>query len=476
MTDANDVQTRTERDTFGEVRVPADAYWGAQTQRAVENFPIGTDRMPRPLIHAFGLQKAACADANVRIGGLDPVIGDAIRAAALEVAEGRLDDHFPLSVWQSGSGTQTNMNVNEVIAYRARELLAEAGRTDVRVHPNDDVNRSQSTNDSFPTAMHIAIVREATGRLLPALTALAATLEAKAWAYRDLVKTGRTHLQDATPLTVGQEMSGWAAQVRASAERVERALDEVYPLAQGGTAVGTGINTPPGFRDAFFAALSGLTDLPFRPAANTFAALAAHDGVVAFSGALNAAACALTKIANDVRLLGSGPRCGIGELILPANEPGSSIMPGKVNPTQAESLTMVCARVMGNHTAATVGGMSGHLELNVYKPLLALVALESVRLLADGAESFRLRCIEGLEPNEVRIRETMNRSLMLVTALAPHIGYDKASAIAKKAHVEGTTLRDAALALGVVSGDDFDRWVDVRRMALGSDDETGTNG
>lgn len=452
--------TRTERDSFGEMHIPADALWGAQTQRAVENFPIGDDRMPPPLLHAFGLQKAACAVANMAVGGLDRTVGEAIVRAAEEVAAGRLDAHFPLSVWQSGSGTQTNMNVNEVIAHRAMQLAPE-----VKIHPNDDVNRAQSTNDSFPTATHIALGREATARLLPALDALAETLEAKAVEWPDLVKTGRTHLQDATPITVGQEMSGWAAQVRQAAARVRVSLDEIWPLAQGGTAVGTGVNAPPGFRGAFMAEIARLTDLPFRSADNRYAALSAHDGVVAFSGALNAAACALTKIANDVRLLGSGPRCGLGELILPANEPGSSIMPGKVNPTQAESLTMVCARVIGNHTAATIGAMNGHLQLNVYKPLLALVTLESLRLLGDGAESFRLRCIEGLHPNEPRIRETMDRSLMLVTALAPHIGYDAATAIAKKAHAEGTTLRDAALALGHVTGEDFDRWVDARAMA-----------
>ncbi|MFA7430497.1 MAG: class II fumarate hydratase [Rhodospirillaceae bacterium] len=460
-----DLDMRTERDSFGEMHIPANALWGAQTQRAVQNFPIGTDRMPPPLIHAFGLQKTACAVANMAVGKLDRGIGEAIVQAAGEVASGSLDAHFPLSVWQSGSGTQTNMNVNEVIAHRAMQLHPK-----LRVHPNDEVNRAQSTNDSFPTATHIAIGREAVNRLLPALDALAETLEAKAALWPDVVKTGRTHLQDATPITVGQEMSGWAAQVRQAASRVRVALDEIWPLAQGGTAVGTGVNAPPGFRGAFMAEIGRLTGLPFRAADNRYAAMAAHDGVVAFSGALNAAACALTKIASDVRLLGSGPRCGIGELVLPPNEPGSSIMPGKVNPTQAESLTMVCARVIGNHVAATVGGMNGHLQLNVYKPLLALVTLESLALLADGAESFRLRCIDGLEPNLGRIAETMDRSLMLVTALAPHIGYDASTAIAKKAHAEGTTLRDAALALGHVTGDDFDRWVDARAMARDPED------
>lgn len=452
--------TRTERDSFGEMHIPAEALWGPQTQRAVENFPIGDHRLPPPLIHAFGLQKAACAVANMAVGGLDRAVGEAIVRAAQEVAAGTHDAHFPLAVWQSGSGTQSNMNVNEVIAHRAMQLAPGTA-----IHPNDDVNRAQSTNDSFPTAMHIAIGREATTRLLPALDALADALEAKAARWPALVKTGRTHLQDATPITVGQEMSGWAAQVRQSAARVRAALEEIWPLAQGGTAVGTGVNAPPGFRGAFISEIARLTGLPFRAADNRYAALAAHDGVVAFSGALNATACALTKIANDIRLLGSGPRCGIGELILPANEPGSSIMPGKVNPTQSESLTMVCARVMGNHATATIAGMNGHLELNVYKPLLALVTLESIALLGDGAASFRLRCVDGMQPNERRIAETMDRSLMLVTALAPHIGYDKATAIAKKAHADGSTLREAALALGHVSGDDFDRWVDAAAMA-----------
>ncbi|MGC2855381.1 class II fumarate hydratase [Novispirillum sp. DQ9] len=457
--------TRSERDSFGEMQIPAEALWGPQTQRAVENFPIGDHRMPPPLLHAFGLQKAACAVANMAVGGLDRAVGEAIVRAAGEVAAGILDAHFPLVVWQSGSGTQTNMNVNEVIAHRAMQLAQGQLAPGTRIHPNDDVNRSQSTNDSFPTATHIALGRQAMDRLLPALDALAGALEGKAALWPDLVKTGRTHMQDATPITVGQEMSGWAAQVRQSAARVRAALEEIWPLAQGGTAVGTGVNAPPGFRGAFMAEIARLTGLPFRAADNRYAALAAHDGVVAFTGALNATACALTKIANDVRLLGSGPRCGIGELVLPANEPGSSIMPGKVNPTQAESLTMVCARVIGNHVTATIGGMNGHLELNVYKPLLALVTLESLTLLADGADSFRLRCIDGLEPDARRIAETMDRSLMLVTALAPRIGYDKATAIAKKAHADGATLRDAALALGHVSGEDFDRWVDARAMA-----------
>jgi len=453
---------RIERDTLGEVKVPAKAYWGAQTQRAKDNFRIGTDRMPLPVIHAFGYQKAAAATAHMKLGTLDDTRGAAIRRAALEVAEGAWDEHFPLPVWQTGSGTQTNMNVNEVIARRARDI---AGGPDI--HPNDHVNRGQSTNDSFPTAMHIAFAREVTGRLLPALDHMAGVLDAKAETYRDLVKTGRTHLQDATPLTLGQEISGWSEQVRAGRERIAVALDEIYPLAQGGTAVGTGLNAPEGFVAAFVEAVAALTHLPFRPARNRFAALAAHDGAVALSGALNALACALMKIANDVRLLGSGPRCGLGELILPANEPGSSIMPGKVNPTQSEALTQLCCQVMGNHTAVTVAGSQGHMELNVYKPVIAHAVLSSIRLLADGALSFTDHCLEGLEADEARIRATVDRSLMLVTALAPHIGYDKAAEIAKTAHRDDATLREAALALGYVTAEDFDLWVDPSRMIHG---------
>jgi fumarate hydratase class II len=450
---------RVETDTLGAVRVPASALWGAQTQRARENFPIGTERMPLPIIHAFGLQKAAAAGAHRRLGTLDEGRAKAIRQAALEVADGRWDGHFPLPVWQTGSGTQTNMNLNEVIAHRARQVAGTES-----IHPNDDVNKGQSTNDSFPTAMHIAFAREVTGRLLPALRSMADVLDAKAATYKDLVKTGRTHLQDATPLTLGQEISGWAAQVRAALLRVEAALEEIYPLAQGGTAVGTGLNAPEGFADAFIEEICDLTGLPFRPATNRFAALAAHDGAVALSGALNTLACALTKVANDVRLLGSGPRCGLGELILPANEPGSSIMPGKVNPTQSEALTQLCCQVMGNHVAVTMAGAQGQMELNVYKPLIAHAVLTSIRLLADGAASFTDRCLRGLEADETAIRATVGRSLMLVTALAPHIGYDKAAEIAKTAHRDGTTLREAALALGHVAAEDFDRWVDPARM------------
>lgn len=458
----NSEEWRTERDTLGEVKVPRKAYWGAQTQRALENFPIGTERMPLPVIHAFGLQKAAAAGAHLRLATMEEGRAIAIRRAALEVANGAWDDHFPLPVWQTGSGTQTNMNVNEVIARRARDIASG-----LDIHPNDHVNRGQSTNDSFPTAMHIAFAREVTSRLLPALEGMVKVLDRKAERYAGLVKTGRTHLQDATPLTLGQEISGWAEQVRAGHERISAALEEIWPLAQGGTAVGTGLNAPKGFVDAFIGELRGLTDLPFRAARNRFAALAAHDGAVHLSGALNTLAVALMKIANDVRLLGSGPRCGLGELVLPANEPGSSIMPGKVNPTQSEALTQLCCQVMGNHTAVTVAGSQGHMELNVFKPVIAHAILSSIRLLADGAESFTARCLEGLEANEAHIQDTVDRSLMLVTALAPHIGYDKAAAIAKAAHRDGTTLRRAALDLGYVSEEEFDRWVVPERMIRG---------
>lgn len=453
---------RTERDTLGEIKVPTKAYWGAQTQRAKENFPIGTEGMPLPVIHAFGVQKASAAGAHMRLGTLDEGRGMAIRRAALEVAEGAWDEHFPLPVWQTGSGTQTNMNVNEVIARRAREIA-----NGLDIHPNDHVNRGQSTNDSFPTAMHIAFAREVTGRLLPALEGMVTVLEAKAATYKDLVKTGRTHLQDATPLTLGQEISGWAEQVRAGHDRINAALEEIWPLAQGGTAVGTGLNAPEGFVEAFVAEVKEHTGLPFRPARNRFAALAAHDGAVHLSGTLNTLAAALMKIANDVRLLGSGPRCGLGELRLPANEPGSSIMPGKVNPTQSEALTQLCCQVMGNHTTVTVAGSQGHMELNVFKPVIAQAVLSSVRLLADGATSFTDRCLVGLEADEARIRETVDRSLMLVTALAPRIGYDKAAEIAKTAHKDGTTLRQVALDLGYVTAEEFDRWVDPARMISG---------
>ncbi len=460
--------TRTETDSLGAVQVPSDRYWGAQTQRSLENFPIGGERMPLALIRAFALQKQAAARANRRLGELEPAIADAIDDAAAAIAAGELDGEFPLVVWQTGSGTQTNMNLNEVISNRANESLGSGRGTKSPVHPNDHVNRSQSSNDSFPTAMHVAAVREIHARLLPGLRRLNVALAAKAAAFADIVKIGRTHLQDATPLTLGDAVGAWACQTELAIERVEAALPRLYRVAQGGTAVGTGVNAPAGFATAFAEELAALTGLPFVTAPNKFEALAAHDAVVEASGALNTVAASLMKIANDIRLLGSGPRCGLGELVLPANEPGSSIMPGKVNPTQAEALTQVCARVMGNHITITVSGASGHMELNVFKPVMIDALLQSVRLLGDAAASFAERCVEGMEADRDRIADLLGRSLMLVTALAPHVGYDAAARIAKTAHAEGTTLRDAALRLGLVGADDFDRWVRPEAM-LGPD-------
>ncbi|MEQ9330892.1 class II fumarate hydratase [Thalassobaculum sp.] len=456
--------TRTETDSLGAVEVPADRYWGAQTQRSLDNFPIGGERMPAALIHAFALQKQAAARANRRLGALEPGIADAIEGAAAAIAAGELDDEFPLVVWQTGSGTQTNMNLNEVIANRANEALGSERGGKSPVHPNDHVNRSQSSNDSFPTAMHVAAIREIHGRLMPGLGRLHAALAGKAEAFADIVKIGRTHLQDATPLRLGDAVGAWAHQVAMGIERVEATLPRLYRVAQGGTAVGTGVNAPEGFATAFAEELAALTGLPFVTAPNKFEALAAHDAVVEASGALNTVAVSLMKIANDVRLLGSGPRCGLGELILPANEPGSSIMPGKVNPTQAEALTQVCARVMGNHATVTIAGASGHMELNVFKPVMIDALLQSARLLGDAAASFAERCVEGLEADRDRIADLLGRSLMLVTALAPHIGYDAAAKIAKTAHADGSTLREAALRLGLVGADDFDRWVRPEAM------------
>ena len=456
---ANDLRTRVETDSMGAVRVPADRYWGAQTQRSLENFRIGTERMPAPLIHALGLQKQAAALANVTLGVLDPALGQAIAEAAAEVAAGRLDDHFPLKVWQTGSGTQTNMNANEVIANRAIERLGGTLGSKSPIHPNDHVNLSQSSNDSIPTAMHIAAALEIHHRLRPALARLQAALDDKARRFAGLIKVGRTHAQDATPITLGQEFSGYAAQVTLGIARLGDALPRLYPLAQGGTTVGTGVNAPEGFDRAFADTLAGLTGLPFVPAANKFEALASHDSLVELSGALNVLAVSFMKIANDIRFLGSGPRAGLGELLLPENEPGSSIMPGKVNPTQAEAVTMVATRVMGNHVTVTVAGSQGHFELNVFKPVIADAVLQSIRLLADAAASFAERCIEGLAADEAHLRRLVDDSLMLVTALSPHIGYDAAARIAKKAHLENTGLKQAALALGLVSADDFDRWV-----------------
>ncbi len=451
--------TRIERDSMGEVEVPADRYWGAQTQRSLQNFRIGTETMPEPLIRAFGLQKQAAARANHALGALPSDLFPAIDQAAAEVAAGRLSDHFPLKVWQTGSGTQTNMNVNEVIANRATEILGGSLGDKALVHPNDHVNRGQSTNDSFPTAMHIAAAREVTGALIPALERLREALEGRAIAFADIVKIGRTHLQDATPLTLGQEFSGYVRQTELAVERLRATLPRVLQLAQGGTAVGTGLNAADGFRERFCEELRTLTRLPFEPAPNTFEAMAAHDALVELSGMLNTIATSLMKIANDIRLLGSGPRCGLGELRLPENEPGSSIMPGKVNPTQAEALTMACCQVMGNHVAITMAGAQGHMELNAFKPVIAYACLQSTRLLTDAAASFTDHCVVGIEANRDRIADLLHRSLMLVTALNPHIGYDKAAEVAKRAHKTGGTLKQAAADLGYVTPEDFDRLV-----------------
>jgi fumarate hydratase class II len=451
--------TRRESDTMGTVEVPADRYWGAQTQRSLENFRIGGERMPAPLVRALGIQKKAAALANMALGLLDRRIGEAIVKAADEVIDLKLLEHFPLVVWQTGSGTQTNMNANEVIANRAIELLGGTIGSKTPVHPNDHVNMSQSSNDSFPAAMHIAAVEEIFRRLLPSLRALHEALEAKAKEFADIVKIGRTHLQDATPLTLGQEFSAYARQVELGVARVEACLPRLFLLAQGGTAVGTGLNAKKGFAERFAAEAERITGLPFVTNPNKFEALASHDTMIEASGALNVLAASLTKIANDIRLLGSGPRSGLGEIHLPENEPGSSIMPGKVNPTQAEAMTMVCAQVMGNHVTITVAGAQGHFELNVFKPVIIYNLLQSVRLLADACDSFRENCVVGIEANRERIDELLRRSLMLVTALNPRIGYDKAAAVAKKAHKEGTTLKEAALALGYVSAEEFDRWV-----------------
>jgi fumarate hydratase class II len=457
-------KTRTETDSFGPIQVRADRYWGAQTQRSMENFRIGGDRMPDELIRAFAIVKRAAAETNMQLGSLDRKRGKAIVEAAQEVIDGKLDGHFPLVVWQTGSGTQTNMNLNEVIGNRANEMLGAPLGTKTPVHPNDHVNMSQSSNDSFPTAMHIAAAMEITHVLIPSLEHMHAALRVKEKAFARIVKIGRTHTQDATPLTLGQEFSGYAAQVKSGIARMKMALRELYPLAQGGTAVGTGLNAKPGFASAFARRAAKIAGLPFVSAQNKFEALAAHDAYVFVHGALDSVATGLFKIANDIRLLGSGPRSGLGELILPENEPGSSIMPGKVNPTQAEALTMVCCQVFGNHTTITVAASQGHFELNVFKPVIAFAMLQSIRLLADAARSFTDNCIVGLRANEPRIRELTERSLMLVTALAPTIGYDKAAQIAKRAHHNGTTLREEAVKGGFVSADQFDKLVRPEKM------------
>ena len=455
---------RIEIDTFGGIEVPAERLWGAQTQRSLLYFAIGNDRMPPELLRALVLVKRAAALANRELGEVERGIADAVVAAADEVLAGQWPDEFPLSVWQTGSGTQTNMNVNEVLANRASELLGGERGAARLVHPNDHVNHGQSSNDVFPTAMHVAAVTAIEQSLLPALDELALSLDAKAAAFADIVKLGRTHLQDAVPMTLGQEFSGYVAQLAISRRAIDASLAELRQLALGGTAVGTGLNAPEGFAEGAIAQISASTGFEFISAPNRFAALAGHEALVFAHGALKTLACALMKIANDVRWLGSGPRAGIGELLLPENEPGSSIMPGKVNPTQCEALTMVAAQVLGNDTAIAVGGAAGNFELNVFKPLIAHNFLHSTRLLADAMRSFDRNCVRGLQPNESRIRESLERTLMLATALVPHMGYDKAAKIAKKAHADGTTLREAALALGGVREDQLDAWLDPRTM------------
>ena len=458
------IRTRTETDSFGPLQVPTDRYWGAQTQRSRQNFKIGWERMPAPAVHAFGIVKQAAAEANMDLGVLDKRRGRAIVRAAKEVAAGKLDDHFPLVVWQTGSGTQSNMNANEVISNRAIEILKGKMGSKAPVHPNDHCNMSQSSNDTFPTVMHVAAVRQIDQLLLPALEHLHGELEAKAKAFGKTIKIGRTHLQDATPLTLGQEFSGYGYQVKNGIARVKDTLPRLLLLAQGGTAVGTGLNAPKGFDKSVARQIAKITGLPFKTAPNKFEALAAHDAVVEASGAMNTLAVSLMKIASDIRLLGSGPRSGLGELSLPENEPGSSIMPGKVNPTQCEALTMVCAQVMGNHTTATIAGANGHMELNVFKPVMIYSLLQSIQLLGDAANSFTDNCVVGIQANEGRIADLMAQSLMLVTALAPHIGYDNATKIAKNAHVKGLTLRQSALQLKLVAEADFDKFVQPQKM------------
>ncbi|MEE4289735.1 MAG: class II fumarate hydratase [Erythrobacter sp.] len=457
-------KVRIESDSLGDVAVPVDAHWGAQTQRSLANFAIGTETMPAPLVKALGIQKASAAKANMELGVLDAKLGEAIVEAAGEVIDGTLASQFPLSVWQTGSGTQSNMNANEVIASRANQILTGQHGGKEPVHPNDHCNMGQSSNDTFPTAMHIAAACETIDRLIPALRKLHGALDAKAKAFADIVKIGRTHLQDATPLTLGQEFSGYTKQVEYGIARLENALPRVLELAQGGTAVGTGINSKAGFAEKFAEHVAAMTGHDFVTAPNKFEALAAHDALVELSGALNSVAVSAMKIANDIRLLGSGPRSGLGEISLPANEPGSSIMPGKVNPTQCEALTMVCAQVMGNHTTVSVAGSHGHLELNVFKPVMINAVLQSIRLLADSAVSFTDNCVTGIEANTARIDKLMNESLMLVTALNPHIGYDNAAKIAKKAHAEGTTLKEAGVALGLVTEEQFAEWIVPAQM------------
>ena len=457
-------KTRTETDTFGPIDVPADRYWGAQAERSRGNFRIGWERQPLPVVRALGIVKRAAAEANMELGRLDPAIGKAVVQAAQEVIEGKLDEHFPLVVWQTGSGTQSNMNANEVISNRAIEILGGEMGSKKPVHPNDHVNMSQSSNDTYPTAMHVACAEEISHRLIPALQKLRNALNDKAQAWNHIIKIGRTHTQDATPLTLGQQFSGYTAQVENGIARIEQTLPKLMELAQGGTAVGTGLNTPIGFAEKVAEKIASITQLPFKTAPNKFEALAAHDAMVFSHGAINTVAASLFKIANDIRLLGSGPRSGLGELSLPENEPGSSIMPGKVNPTQCEALTQVCVQIFGNHAALTFAGSQGHFELNVYNPVMAYNFLQSVRLMADAAVSFTDNCVVGIEPREDNIKAALERSLMLVTALAPKIGYDNAAKIAKTAHKNGTTLREEAVGGGYVTDEEFDAVVRPEKM------------
>ncbi len=458
--------TRSETDSFGPIDVESDKYWGAQTQRSLQNFKIGGETMPQPLIRAFGILKSAAATVNMRIAGLDKTIGEGIVKAAQEVIDGKLDGHFPLVVWQTGSGTQTNMNVNEVISNRAIEIAGGVIGSKKPVHPNDHVNMGQSSNDSFPTAMHIAAASEIVNHLIPALKHLRAALAKKQEEFKDIIKIGRTHLQDATPLTLGQEFSGYVQMIDDNIVRLgeKGVLCGLLQLAQGGTAVGTGLNAKKGFAEDFAKEVAKMTKLPFVTAPNKFAALATHDALVDASGVLNTIAVSLMKIANDIRLLGSGPRCGFGELSLPENEPGSSIMPGKVNPTQSEAMTMVAAQVMGNNVTVAIAGSNGHFELNVFKPVIIYNVLQSIRLLADACVSFTDNCVVGIIANTDRITKLMNESLMLVTSLNPHIGYDNAAKIAKKAHKEHTSLKEAGIALGLLTSEQFDSWVKPEEM------------
>ena len=456
---------RIEKDTMGEVQVPADKYWGAQTQRSKENFKIGDGRMPIEIVKAFGYLKKAAAATNMELGVLSEEKANLIMDVCDEIIDGKLDDQFPLVVWQTGSGTQSNMNVNEVVANRAHVIQGnKLGEGNNLIHPNDDVNKSQSSNDTFPTAMHIAAYKMLTEVTIPGVKDLRDTLKAKADANMNVVKIGRTHWMDATPLTLGQEFSGYVSQLDHGLKALVNTLDHLTELALGGTAVGTGINTPKGYSVLVARNIARFTDLPFVTGTNKFEGLAAHDAIVETHGALKTLAVSLMKIGNDIRMLASGPRCGIGEIIIPANEPGSSIMPGKVNPTQAEAITMACAQVMGNDVAINIGGSNGHFELNVFKPMMIYNFLESARLIGDSCRSFNENCVVGIEPNNERIKENLNNSLMLVTALNTHIGYEKAAEIAKKAHKEGATLKDAALALGYLTEEEFDEWVDPSRM------------